>query len=194
MRNTLNRTHKDKKKTSLVDHRAGEIFIPVYSRMLNWVEIFPYGLDSGNKSVTILICFHLYFQAVVLITDGSSVMYPQGLASISKSLKEAGIKVVVVVVGDAHKGLENVRPLASADKFILAVGSPDRLKIKVQEAVDKIMQGDLYNAVTVPANKKKLLRKRACPECFPVCAHTQHWLRKHFLFPRNKKILFPRKK
>ena len=70
--------------------------------------------------------------------------YPQGLAGIAKSLKEAGIKVVVVVVGDADKGLENVRPLASGDKFILVVGSPDRLKIMVQPAVDKIMQGDGY--------------------------------------------------
>ena len=158
--------------------------------MLNRVEIFSHGLDSGSESFTILICFHLYFQAVVVITDGSSVMYPQGLASISKSLKEAGIKVVVVVVGDADKGLENVRPLASADKFILAVGSPDRLKIKVQEAVDKIMQGDLYNAVKVPANEKRLLRKRACPECFPICAHTQHWVAETFFVSEKQKIFW----
>ena len=93
----------------------------------------------------LLICiYHFCLQAIVLVTDGSSVTYPQGLAGIAKSLKEAGIKVVVVVVGDADKGLENVRPLASEDKFILVAGSPDRLKIMVQPAVDKIMQGDGY--------------------------------------------------
>ena len=71
--------------------------------------------------------------------------YPEGLASISKTLKEAGVKVVVVVVGDVDNGLENVRQLASGDKFILTVGSPDRLKIMVQQAVDKIMQGEKTN-------------------------------------------------
>ena len=70
---------------------------------------------------------------------------PQGLSGISKSLKAAGIKVVVVVVGDT--GLENIRPLASGNKFILAVGSPDRLKVKVQQTVDKILQGDQLDRI-----------------------------------------------
>lgn len=72
--------------------------------------------------------------------------YPQGLVAIAKSLKDAGIKVIVVLVGDEDKGLDNVRPLASGKDFILAVGSPDRLKVMVQPTVDKIMQGNLYNA------------------------------------------------
>lgn len=81
-------------------------------------------------------------QAIVLITDGSRVTSPQELAVISRALKEAGIKVIVVLVGDAEKGLENVGPLASGDKYLLVVGSPGRLKIKVQETVDKILLGN----------------------------------------------------
>ena len=52
--------------------------------------------------------------------------------------------MVVVLVGDADKGLDNVKPLASQMDFILAVGSPDRLKVMVQPTVDKILQGDLH--------------------------------------------------
>lgn len=81
-------------------------------------------------------------QAIVLITDGSSVTSRQELAVISRALKEAGIKVIVVLVGDAEMGLENVMPLASGDKYLQVVGSPDRLKIKVQETVDKILLGN----------------------------------------------------
>ena len=66
---------------------------------------------------------------------------PQGLAELSRSLKEAAIKVVLVVVGDT--GLENIRHLASGDKFIVTVGSPDRLKVMVQQTVDKIIQGNI---------------------------------------------------
>lgn len=73
--------------------------------------------------------------------------YPQGLAVIAKSLREAVIKVVVVLVGDADKGLDNVKPLASQMDFILAVGSPDRLKVMVQPTVDKILQGNLYRTL-----------------------------------------------
>lgn len=75
--------------------------------------------------------------------------YPQGLAVIAKSLREAGVKVVVVLVGDADKGLENVKPLASQMDFILAVGSPDRLKVMVQPTVNKILQGtcNLYRTL-----------------------------------------------
>lgn len=86
--------------------------------------------------------FYLIPQAIVLITDGSSVSYPQGLAVIAKSLREAGVKVVVVLVGDADKGLDNVKPLASEMDLIVTVGSPDRLKVMVQPAVDKILQGN----------------------------------------------------
>lgn len=68
--------------------------------------------------------------------------YPQGLAVIAKSLREAGVKVVVVLVGDADKGLDNVKPLASEMDFIMTVGSPDRLKVMVQPAVEKILQGN----------------------------------------------------
>lgn len=88
--------------------------------------------------------FYLIPQAIVLITDGSSVSYPQGLAVIAKSLREAGVKVVVVLVGDADKGLDNVKPLASQMDFIVTVGSPDRLKVMVQPTVDKILQGNQY--------------------------------------------------
>ena len=66
---------------------------------------------------------------------------PQGLAELSRSLEEAAIKVVLVVVGDT--GLENIRHLASGDKFIVTVGSPDRLKVMVQQTVDKIIQGNV---------------------------------------------------
>ena len=69
--------------------------------------------------------------------------YPQGLAVIARSLKEAGIKVIVVLVGDVDKGLNNVKPLASGMDFILTVGSPDRLRVMVQPTVDKILQGTL---------------------------------------------------
>lgn len=34
-----------------------------------------------------------------------------------------------------------MRPLASYEKFIVVVGSPDRLKIKLQDTIDKILQG-----------------------------------------------------
>ena len=81
-------------------------------------------------------------QAIVLVTDGSSVTSPEELAVISRALKEAGIKVIVVLVGDAEMGLQNVMPLASGDKYLQVVGSPDRLKIKVQETVDKILLGN----------------------------------------------------
>ena len=70
--------------------------------------------------------------------------YPQGLAVIAKSLRAAGVKVVVVLVGDADKGLDNVKPLASQMDFIVTVGSPDRLKVMVQPTVDKILQGNQY--------------------------------------------------
>ena len=91
-----------------------------------------------NELTDVSSCFH---QAVVLITDGSSVKTPQGLAELSRSLKEAAIKVVLVVVGDT--GLENIRHLASGDKFLVTVGSPDRLKVMVQQTVDKIIQGNM---------------------------------------------------
>ena len=116
-------------------HTSGRLFLKTRARKCQnakSLSIFPF-----FESLLSSLCF----QAIVLITDGSSVTFPQGLASISKSLKEAGIKVVVVVVGDAEKGVTNVLPLASGDKFILVVGSPNRLKIKVQETVDKILLG-----------------------------------------------------
>lgn len=51
--------------------------------------------------------------------------------------------MVVVLVGDVDKGLDNVKPLASGMDYILTVGSPDRLKLMVQPTVDKILQGNL---------------------------------------------------
>ena len=88
-----------------------------------------------------------YVQAIVLISDGSSVTYPQGLIDLSNSLKEEGIKVVILLVGDADNGLENVKPLASAEDFTLTVGSLDRLKVMLQPTVDKIMQGTFPNVI-----------------------------------------------
>ena len=70
--------------------------------------------------------------------------YPPGLAVIAKSLSQTGVKVVVALVGDADKGLDNVKPLASQMDFIVTVGSPDRLKVMVQPTVDKILQGNQY--------------------------------------------------
>ena len=79
--------------------------------------------------------------------------YPQGLTVIAKSLREAGVKVVVVLVGDADKSLDNVKPLASQMDFILAVGAPDRLKVMVQPTVDKILQGNLYRILFKEQNQ-----------------------------------------
>ena len=52
--------------------------------------------------------YFFFFQAIVLITDGSRVTYPQGLIDMSNALKDAGIKVVVLLVGDEDKDRKSV--------------------------------------------------------------------------------------
>ena len=87
--------------------------------------------------------YFFHFQAIVLITDGSRVTYPQGLIDMSNALKDAGIKVVVLLVGDEDNGLDNVKSIASGEDFILTVGSLNRLRVMLQPTVDRILKGNL---------------------------------------------------
>ena len=77
----------------------------------------------------------------MIVTDGSSVTYPEGLRDIARPLEEAGVKVILVLVEDTNRGLNNIKPLASGDEFIVAVGSPDRLKEMVRPTINVILKG-----------------------------------------------------
>ena len=107
----------------------------------SYLQVFGSWLMMSEK-----ICYYtdyfFYFQAIVLITDGSRVTYPQGLIDMSNALKDAGIKVVVLLVGDEDNGLDNVKSIASGEDFILTVGSLNRLRVMLQPTVDKILKGN----------------------------------------------------
>lgn len=107
----------------------------------SYLQVFGSWLMMNEK-----ICYYtdyfFYFQAIVLITDGSRVTYPQGLIDMSNALKDAGIKVVVLLVGDEDNGLDNVKSIASGEDFILTVGSLNRLRVMLQPTVDKILKGN----------------------------------------------------
>ena len=74
------------------------------------------------------------------MTNDQSVTDPQSLADLAKPLEKAGVKVVLVVIGN-ESAVNNVRVLAPGDDFIVTAWSHDQLYDVVRPTVEVILKG-----------------------------------------------------